>query len=156
MVQEVSQSRLMMIFTEGLMEPLRGWVKDFNPTNLQDAIWRKRDLGPATKPTFVPRPPLNIEGRDQRPPMNPGGRDPRRFDRGRGSMDENTIRELRRKQLCYTCKDPWNPSHKCMGGQVHYIEVTSDNEEDWISTTSRTWRKTPPKLQRRRLQVAAI
>jgi hypothetical protein len=131
MVQDVSQSRLMMLFTEGLMEPLKGWVKAFKPTNLQDAIWRMRDLGPAAKPKFVPRPPLNTGGRDQRPPMNPGGRDPRGFDRGRGRMDENTRRELRRKQLCYTCKEPWNPSHKCMGrGQVHYIEVTSDNEED--------------------------
>jgi hypothetical protein len=46
-------------------------------------------------------------------------------------MDENTIRELRRKQLCYTCKEPWNPSHKCMGhGRVHYIEMTSNNEEE--------------------------
>ena len=46
-------------------------------------------------------------------------------------MDENTSRELRRKQLFFTCKEPWNPSHKCMGrGQVHYIEVTSDNEEE--------------------------
>jgi hypothetical protein len=34
MVQDVSQTRLMMLFTEGLMEPLRGWVKAFNPTNL--------------------------------------------------------------------------------------------------------------------------
>jgi hypothetical protein len=46
-------------------------------------------------------------------------------------MDENTRRELRRKQICFTCKEPWNPSHKCMGqGQVHYIEVTSDDEEE--------------------------
>jgi hypothetical protein len=29
MVQDVSQSRLMILFTEGLMEPLKGWVKDF-------------------------------------------------------------------------------------------------------------------------------
>jgi hypothetical protein len=34
MVQDVSQSRLMMLFIEDLMEPLKGWVKDFNPTNL--------------------------------------------------------------------------------------------------------------------------
>jgi hypothetical protein len=101
------------------------------PTTLQDAIWRTRDLGLAAKPKFVPRPPLNTGGRDQRPPMNPGGRDPRGFDRGRGRLDENTRRELRRKQLCFTCKEPWNPSHKCMGrGQVHYIEVTSNNEEE--------------------------
>jgi hypothetical protein len=46
-------------------------------------------------------------------------------------VDENTRRELRRKQLYFTCKEPWNPTHKCMGrGQVHYIEVTSDNEEE--------------------------
>jgi hypothetical protein len=63
--------------------------------------------------------------------MNQGGRDLRGFDRGRGRMDENTRRELRRKQLFYTCKEPWDPSHKCMvRGKAHYIEVTSDNEED--------------------------
>jgi hypothetical protein len=46
-------------------------------------------------------------------------------------VDENTRRELRRKQLCFTCKEPWSPEHKCMGrGQVPYIEVTSDNEEE--------------------------
>jgi hypothetical protein len=131
MVQDVSQSILMMLFTEGLMEPLRGWVKAFKPTNLQDAIWRTRDLGSATKSRFTPRPPLNTGERYQRPPMNQGGRDQRGFDRGRGKMDENTRRELRRKQLCYMCKEPWDPSHKCMGrGEAHCIEVTSDNEED--------------------------
>jgi hypothetical protein len=121
----------MMLFTEGLMETLKGWVKAFKPTNLQDAIWRTRDLGLASKPKFMHRLPLNIGGRDQRSPMNPGGRDPRGFDRRRGRMDENTRKEPRRKQLCYTCKEPWDPSHKCMGrGKVHYIEVTANNEED--------------------------
>jgi hypothetical protein len=122
MVQDISPTRLMMLFTEGLMEPLKGWVKAFKPTNLQDAIWRRRDLEPAARPKFIPRPPLNAGGRDQRPPMNQGGRDPRGFDRGRGRVDKNTRRELRRKQLCFTCKEPWNSTHKCMGhGQVHYI-----------------------------------
>jgi hypothetical protein len=46
-------------------------------------------------------------------------------------MDEATRRELRRKQLCFTCKEPWEPGHKCMGkGKVHYIEVISDDEEE--------------------------
>jgi hypothetical protein len=45
MVQDVSQARLMILFTEGLMEPLRGWVKDFKPTNLHYAIWKTSDLG---------------------------------------------------------------------------------------------------------------
>ena len=73
MVQDVSQSRLMMLFTEGLMEPLKGWVKAFKPTNLQYAIWRTRDLWPTAKPKFVPRPPLNTGDTDQRPPLNLGG-----------------------------------------------------------------------------------
>jgi hypothetical protein len=46
-------------------------------------------------------------------------------------MDENTRGELRRKKICFTCKELWNTSHKCMGrGQVHYIEVNLDNEEE--------------------------
>jgi hypothetical protein len=121
----------MMLFTKGLMEPLKGWVKDFKPTNLQDVIWRMRDLGPTAKLKFIPRQPLNIGGRYPRPPMNQGGCDRRDFDKGRDRVDENTKRELRRKQLCFTCKEPWKPTHKCMGrGQVQYIEVTSDNEEE--------------------------
>jgi hypothetical protein len=131
MVQDMSPTRLMMLFTEGLMEPLKGWVKAFKPTSLQEAIWKTRDLGPAAKPKFIPRPPLNNGGRDQRPPINQGGRDPKGYDKGHGRIDDNTRRELRRKQLYFTCKEPWNPSHKCMGrGQVHYIEVTSDDEEE--------------------------
>jgi hypothetical protein len=131
MVYDISPTRLMMLFTEGLMEPLKGWVKDFKPTNLQDMIWRMRDLGPTVRLKFIPRPHLNTRGRDQKPLMNQGGCDLRGFEKGRGRMDDSTKRELRRKQLCFTCKEPWNPSHKCMGhGQVQYIEVTSDNDEE--------------------------
>jgi hypothetical protein len=87
-------------------------------------------LGPVYKQKFIPRPPLNNGRRDQRPPINEGGHDPKGYDRG-FKIDDNTRRELRRKQLSFTCKEPWNPSHKCMGhGQVHYIKVTSDNEEE--------------------------
>jgi hypothetical protein len=70
MVQDMSPTRLMMLFIEGLMEPLKGWVKAFKPTSLQEAIWKTRDLGIAAKPKFIPRPPLNNGGRDQRPPIN--------------------------------------------------------------------------------------
>jgi hypothetical protein len=65
-VHDISPTRLIMLFTEGLMEPLKCWVKAFKPTNLQDAIWRTRDLGPAARLKFIPRPPLNTRGRDQK------------------------------------------------------------------------------------------
>ena len=38
MVLEISDRRLVVLFTEGLSEPLKGWVKAFDPFNLQEAI----------------------------------------------------------------------------------------------------------------------
>jgi hypothetical protein len=66
----MSLTGLMMLFTKGLMEPLKGWVKTFKPTNLQEVIWKTRDLGPAAKQKFIPRPRLNNGRRDQRPRIN--------------------------------------------------------------------------------------
>jgi hypothetical protein len=50
----MSLTRIMMLFTKGLMEPLKGWVKTFKPTNLQEVIWKSRDLGPPAKQKFIP------------------------------------------------------------------------------------------------------
>ena len=44
MVTEISESRLIMLFTGALTEPLRGWVKFYRPTTLADAISQTRDL----------------------------------------------------------------------------------------------------------------
>jgi hypothetical protein len=48
-----------------------------------------------------------------------------------------------RKKLCFNCRDPWVPGHRCMGkGEIHYIEVAVDNvdseeeEQDSGSTSS--------------------
>jgi hypothetical protein len=44
-------------------------------------------------------------------------------------LDDDDQRELRRKKLCFSCKEPWEPGHRCMGkGKVHYIEVLSDSD----------------------------
>jgi hypothetical protein len=46
-------------------------------------------------------------------------------------MDDPTRRELRTKQLCFTWKEPWDPTHKFMGkGKAHYNEVISDDEDE--------------------------
>jgi hypothetical protein len=40
-------------------------------------------------------------------------------------------KQLRRKKLCFSCKEPWEPSHRCMGkGKAHYIKVLSDSDGD--------------------------
>ena len=44
MVSDVSMARLVLFFTEGLTEPLRGVVKFHNPSTLKDAMNLARDL----------------------------------------------------------------------------------------------------------------
>jgi hypothetical protein len=46
-------------------------------------------------------------------------------------LDDEARKELRRKELCFNCKEPWEPGHKCMGkGKVHYIEVLSNSDRE--------------------------
>jgi hypothetical protein len=100
---------------------LCGWVKDFKPTTLHDAICKTRDLeGATSRNKFTPRPPLAPRGRDQRV-----------VDKGKGKLDEAKTRELRRNQIYYACKEPWESGHRCMGkGKIHYIEVLSNSEDE--------------------------
>jgi hypothetical protein len=123
MVIDILEQRLVMLFTEGLIEPLIGWVKAFRPTALQDDIMKTHDMvGTVPKKTQV-KPFIPQKGQVTKPPQKPWT--------GKVRMDEETQRELRRKKLCYSCKEPWEPSHRCMGkGKVHYIEVISDEEDD--------------------------
>jgi hypothetical protein len=38
---------------------------------------------------------------------------------------------IRSRELCYSCKEPWEPDHRCRGkGKVHYIEVHYDSDEE--------------------------
>jgi hypothetical protein len=50
MVLNMSESRLLMMYIEGLNEPMRGWVKYFNLVTLQYATKNTQDLvGEANK-----------------------------------------------------------------------------------------------------------
>ncbi len=106
---------------DGLAEPLKDWVKGFNPSTLSEAISKARSMASSAsssssrshshlKPPTFPR--------DRPPPKKP-------------SLDEATRQELRRKKLCFNCKGPWEPGHRCLGkGKIHYIEVVSDDEDE--------------------------
>jgi hypothetical protein len=62
-------------------------------------------------------------------------------------MDQATRRELRRKQLCFTWKEPWELRHRCMGkGKAHYIEVISDNEEEEYFGLIQNIEANPPRV----------
>jgi hypothetical protein len=82
-VSDISEHRLVMLFTEALTEPLKGWVKAFKPHTLQEDIVRTRDMGdstpklkPVTKP-FVPQ-----RDKDQR--------NPQREWKGKPKLDDDT------------------------------------------------------------------
>jgi hypothetical protein len=50
---------------------------------------------------------------------------------GKENLDDDIRRELMRKKLCFTCKDPWVLDHRCMRkGEIHYIEVAADSDEE--------------------------
>ena len=68
MVTDVSESRLTMLFTEALTEPLRGWVKAYKPITLQDAISRARDLqDSAPKNKFPLKTNFPVRDKDRKP-----------------------------------------------------------------------------------------
>jgi hypothetical protein len=123
-VTDIFEPWLIMLFTEGLTKPLRGWVKAYRPHTLQDAILRTRDLAdsvPKTKP--FPKPFVPQKDRDWKPFQ--------RDWKGKEKLDDDTRRELMRKKLFFSCRDPWILGHRCMGkGQIHYIEVESGSEEE--------------------------
>ena len=60
-VTDILEPRLIMLFTEGLTKPLRGWVKAYKPPTLQYAILRTEDLADSVPKTktfskpFVPQ-----------------------------------------------------------------------------------------------------
>jgi hypothetical protein len=130
-VSEISEHRLVMLITETLTDPLRGWVKAFKPRTLQDVILRTRYMGDSMqKPKTFTKPFVPQKEKDQRNP-------PREW-KGKAKLDDETRRELMRKKLCFTCRDLWVPRHRCMGkGQIHYIlvESNSDEGEEEINST---------------------
>jgi hypothetical protein len=116
-VSNIFQQWLVMLFIEAMTEPLRGRVNDFRPHTLHDAIMRTRDMGDSThKHKTFTKPFIPHRDKDQRHPQ--------RDWEGKTKLDDETRRELMRKKICFTCRDPWVLGHKCMGkGQIHYIEV---------------------------------
>lgn len=44
LVTDISQRRLMVLFMDGLADPLRGWIKALNPLTLQEAIKKARGM----------------------------------------------------------------------------------------------------------------
>ena len=127
-VAGVSIGRLVFIFTEGLVEPLKGLVKSHKPTTLKDAMNLTRDLQnvlPRTR--FPPKTNSKFEKKPWKkyaPDKKPWQRDSYKNNKKEGLKRD----ELQRNKLCFTCFQPWISGHKCTKGKAQYIEVFSDND----------------------------
>ena len=87
----------MMLFMVGLTEPLCGWVKSLDPSSLQVAMRKARDLGASSRSKvalnfFVP---LSVD--EESPPVVEDK------DKSVGRLDDTSKEDLRRRQLCYWC-----------------------------------------------------
>jgi hypothetical protein len=99
-VSDISDHKLVMLFTEALKEPLRGWVKAFKPHNLQESVVHMRDMGDSVlKPKTFTKPFVPQRDKDQR--------NPQREWKGKHKLDDDTRWELMRKKLFFSCRYPW-------------------------------------------------
>lgn len=110
-----------MLFMDGLMEYLKRWVKWFSPNMLTKAIKKVCDMATCSSSKNythsqlpLPQEDINKEAIQNKPLMN-----------------EATCQELWRRNICFACREPWEPRHFCLGnGKIHYIEVIPNNEEE--------------------------
>jgi len=92
-VSDISEQRLVMLFIEWLLEPLR-WVKAFKPETLHDDIVGTRNMeGTFPKTKQDSKPFIPHKGKDKIPTWKEGT--------GKERLDEATKNELRRKNLCF-------------------------------------------------------
>ena len=82
-VSDISEHILVMLFTEALTEPLRGWVKAFEPHTLQEAIVHTRYMGDSVmKPKTFSKPFVPQRDKDQK--------NPQREWKGKPKLDDDT------------------------------------------------------------------
>lgn len=44
MISRITERRLVVLFSEGLMEPLKGWIKAIDPPTLHEAMKKARSM----------------------------------------------------------------------------------------------------------------
>ena len=100
MFPELSVERRVYMFIDGLDEPLHGLVKTTKPTTLHDAIERTRDLQdalPKAKKNFQNKSSFFSKGKEEKDA-------PSKESTFRKPLDIEAKRDLRRKNLCFTCQ----------------------------------------------------
>lgn len=115
MVSDISDRRLVVLFIEGLSEPLKGWVKAFDPFNLQEAIKKARSMEHAT-PTNKFQSKGASSSKDNKPfftKTEKNETETENKDKLFAPLDRETLNDLRNKKLCFYCKGPYDMNHDC-------------------------------------------
>jgi hypothetical protein len=94
-VTYIYEQRLVMLFNEGLSEPLHGWIKAFKPETLQDVIIRTWDMEDAVPKTKKNSKPFIPQKNKYKKPFQKECIE-------KEKLDEVTRNELRRKKLCFS------------------------------------------------------
>ena len=123
MVPSISERRLVVLFMEGLTEPLKGWIKAFDPPSLQEAMRKARNMefaAPANKfnsrgsSSF--RDNKGFNKNNDKSDYNKNKSDYRNDSKGKSAfppLDREALNDLRRKKLCFYCKGPYDANHDC-------------------------------------------
>lgn len=124
-------------------------VKVLKPNTLDDTIKITHNLD---SPSLILQPPkkpyrgsTSSQGNKTQQRLNPP------------KLDFETRNELKRKKLCFTCREPWTPDHRCLGkGKIHYVELLFEDEgeqqegEDVEDSEKKKLRSSPLKIKRRK------
>lgn len=125
MVAGVTKVRLTYLFIEGLMEPLHGLVGALDPTSLQDGIKKALRLEITTKVKTYTK---NIPSGSHKQPFDEDNLQPKALP-PLSNKEEESVRELRNKNLCFHYREPWKLGHQCFKrGQVCHIEAITNGE----------------------------
>ncbi|XP_077246914.1 uncharacterized protein LOC143886710 [Tasmannia lanceolata] len=151
MVDGLSAIWLSYMFVQGLKEPLRGWVSAFDPPNLEPAMAKALTMEASAsfttpnRPNPV-RPPSSFEqGRNFG--LNPTGHRPPYPQQQLGPPSTNSPSKgvvpiedmsrtvMRQMRVCFKCRGPWEPGHKC--SQFQIVEVHPESGTDIIDGNDR-------------------
>ncbi|XP_057846650.2 uncharacterized protein LOC131056314 [Cryptomeria japonica] len=134
MVTGITERRLVILFSEGLTEPLKGWIKAFDPPTLQEAMKKARNMEwAAPKAKFQSNSPFQKRDKGKRPqhrpPLRPQHKEFKHHNPHVTRLDPETLNELRRKGLCFRCREKWSQDHVCPKGvKFNQIEYYSASE----------------------------
>lgn len=128
MVTGITERWLVILFSEGLMEPLKGWIKAFDPPSLQEAMKKARNMEWAAPKAKIQSNPL-FHKKDKG--KGPHHKEFKQHNTHVTRLDPETLNELRRKGLCFRCREKWSQDHICPKGvKIHQIEYYSAGESD--------------------------